>query len=132
MYDTGKHAPGGRCSSREWSDGIPVDHAAQFVSVHTKQFADFIKALEQEGSVKPFGHDGRFGVLSCGGVFTPIDDGVARYIGIDGMGSLARAHARGLDVRQDVWVAPSRGIEWQQDGRWLVKESNKVYGCDRK
>eukprot|EP00965_Chrysotila_dentata_P121050 4003826-Pleurochrysis_carterae.AAC.1 len=31
--------------------------------------------------------------------------------------------ARGLDVRQDVWVPPSGGIRWQRDGSWLIAES---------
>ena len=123
VFDTGKWAPGGRASSRKWADGYgPVDHAAQFASATTPEFRQLLADLEKEGSVRPFrGRLGRL-VASPGEspAFSPLDDGVQRFHGSEGMGSLVGSLARGLDVRQDVWVPPSGGICKLSDGSWEV------------
>ena len=118
VFDTGKHAPGGRCSSRQWA-GRVVDHAAQYLTSTTPAFTEFLRELESEKIVRKW-PAGRVGRLAADGRFEA-DDSVERYVGVDGMGAFAASLARGLDVRQDVWVSPNGGIRREADGRWSLK-----------
>ena len=49
--------------------------------------------------MRPFGKDGRFGTLSKAN-FEPLQDGVERWIGLEGMGGIVRMLAEGLDIQQ--------------------------------
>ena len=49
--------------------------------------------------MRPFGKDGRFGTLSKAS-FEPLQDGVERWIGLEGMGGIVRMLAEGLDIQQ--------------------------------
>lgn len=123
VYDTGKRAPGGRASSRQWGSANQcVDHAAQFAAVTSDSFGDFVSSLERSGVARRWGSDGQLGVLGTDG-FEPITDNVVRVVGECGMCSLVEAASEGLDIRQDIWVAPSGGIRLEQDGRWRVAET---------
>ena len=117
VFDTGKHAPGGRCSSRQWA-GRVVDHAAQYLTATTPAFTEFLRELENEKIVRKW-PNGRVGRLAADGRFEA--DDLVRYVGVDGMGAFAASLARGLDVRQDVWVSPNGGIRREADGRWSLK-----------
>ena len=118
VFDTGKHAPGGRCSSRTWPGGATVDHAAQYAIAHSASFSALLKELETEGLVKPW--PARVVALE-GGATAVVDGDAVRYVGVEGMGGIAAALARGLDVRQDVWVPPSGGITYESDGMWRLR-----------
>ncbi|KAL3926780.1 MAG: hypothetical protein SGPRY_003139, partial [Prymnesium sp.] len=61
LFDTGKRSPAGRASSRLWIDRRPVDHAAQFTSASTSEYAALLARLEEEGAVRRF--RGRVGTL---------------------------------------------------------------------
>ena len=119
VYDTGKRSPGGRASSRSWGrsgvGGGVVDHAAQFASITTNAFADFIAPLEQAGTVVRWAD---VGIISPDGVFNRLSDGICRVVGVEGMQSIIAAASDGLDIRQDVWVSPNRGIQKESDGQW--------------
>jgi len=115
VFDTGKHGPGGRASSRMWRDHV-VDHAAQFVVTTDPAFS---KAIATSGAAKRFGKDGRFGTLGKYG-YTPIVDAVDRWVGVEGMGSIVRELAKDLDVKQNVWVPPSNGLRYRAQGGWSV------------
>lgn len=115
VFDTGKRGPGGRASSRVWRGHI-VDHAAQFMAASDPEFKAF---LRDSGVVKRWGNDGRFGTMSQKG-FTPIADTLERWVGQEGFGSIVGALARGVDVRQDVWVPPSNGVRYDDKGFWSV------------
>ncbi|CAE7655294.1 unnamed protein product [Symbiodinium sp. CCMP2456] len=95
VFDTGKRGPGGRASSRTWR-GQLCDHASQFVTATDKDFAEM---LASSGAVRPFGKDGRFGTLSKAN-FEPLQDGVERWIGLEGVGGIVRMLAEGLDIQQ--------------------------------
>ena len=124
VFDTGKHAPGGRCSSRIWRT-VPADHAAQYAEATSSEYAEYLSGLEREGVAFRL-PSGSLGHVHRPGVAEAVTDGVPRYVGVGGMGSLTRAAAAGLDVRQDVWVSPSNGIWQGSDGVWHVKESRSV------
>ena len=123
VYDTGKRGPGGRASSRIWHDGRPVDHAVQSVGASPNTaFHDFLRCLEADGVVRQWSGLGTLGESG----FAPTG-GVPRYVGVGGMDAIANELAKGLDIRQDVWVSPSSGIyEEQGSGAWCVKESKSV------
>ena len=63
---------------------------------------------------------GRVGRLAAHGHFEA-DDSVERYVSVEGMGAFSASLARGLDIRQDVWVSPNGGIRREADGRWSLK-----------
>eukprot|EP00928_Gymnodinium_smaydae_P040855 TRINITY_DN27676_c0_g1_i1.p1 TRINITY_DN27676_c0_g1~~TRINITY_DN27676_c0_g1_i1.p1 ORF type:complete len:521 (-),score=68.48 TRINITY_DN27676_c0_g1_i1:161-1723(-) len=115
VFDTGKRGPGGRASSRLWR-GHFVDHAAQFVTTTDPDFSAAIAALK---GARRWRSDDRLGTLSKAG-FSPIRDGVARWVGKEGMGSIVAGLAENVDVRQDVWVPPSNGVQYADDGSWSV------------
>ena len=123
LYDTGKRGPGGRASSRLWK-GFVVDHAAQFAEARTQTFAEHMKSLEREGHVKQLTPSCVKSLVAPGVVEPMADGGVPRFVGTQGMGSIADAAVGYLDdVRQDLWVSPNGGIRKASDGSWLVKES---------
>ena len=49
--------------------------------------------------MRPFGKDGRFGTLSTAN-FEALQDGIERWIGLEGMGGIVRMLAEGLDIQQ--------------------------------
>ena len=78
-----------------------------------------MRGLEAEGLVKLW--RGKLGQIDAAGRFDAYDDAVARYVGSQGMSSLAAAMARGVDVRQDVWVPPSGGLQQLDGGGWALR-----------
>ena len=71
---------------------------------------------------------GRLGVLrgdSSRPRFEATTDGLPRFVGTEGMGSIALSMARGLDVRQDVWISPNGGVRAERNGQWTVFETKK-------
>lgn len=125
VFDTGRHAPGGRASSRvlQLPNGeLPVDHAAQFFTA-TGAFAEQVREWEARGVVRRW--DDGLGVLdAASGAFTPFDDSIPRWIGALSMGAVGIELARGLEVRQDTWVSPQGGLERTADG-WLLRASGR-------
>ena len=105
--------------------GEIVDHAAQFAAATTPAFQAFMRGLEAEGLVKLW--RGKLGHIDAAGRFDPFDDAVARYVGSQGMSSIAAAIARGVEVRQDAWVLPSGGLQ-QLDGGGLALRLPKSAG----
>lgn len=124
VFDTGKHAPGGRASSRIWR-GHVVDHAAQFACATDPDFAE---AMAASGAARRW--DGRLGVLGKEG-FQTKEDGVDRWVGTEGFGSIVASLAKGVDVQQDVWVPPSNGIRCESNGTWSVVVPDGRGGRDR-
>ena len=72
VYDTGKHAVGGRASSRTWR-GQPADHAAQFVAATTPEFGAYMEGLETAGVARRLA-PGELGHVRAPGAATPLDD----------------------------------------------------------
>ena len=85
VVDKGR-APGGRLATRRIGDAT-LDHGAQFFTIRTPAFQRQVDDWIDRGLVSIWSH----GFVS--------DDGHARYIAVDGMNSLAKDLAVGLDVR---------------------------------
>jgi len=89
---------GGRVATRR-TDGLQFDHGAQYVTTRSDAFAAVMRDLVTAGHAAPW----------------PDGTGRARLAGAPGMVALAKALARGLDVRQGIHVAAIRpgGNGWQ-------------------
>lgn len=73
-----------------------VDHASQFVTTTDPEFSAVLAA---SGAARRW-DDGRLGQLGKEG-FSPIDDHLERWVGIEGMSGIVKALAQGLEVKQD-------------------------------
>ena len=85
VVDKGR-SPGGRLATRRIG-GATLDHGAQFFTVRTPAFQRRVDEWLDRGIVSVWSN----GFVS--------DDGHARYVAVDGMNSLAKDLATGLDVR---------------------------------
>ena len=85
VVDKGR-TPGGRLATRRIG-AATLDHGAQFFTVRTPAFQRQVDDWVDRGLVSVWSH----GFVS--------DDGHARYIAVNGMNSLAKDLAAGLDVR---------------------------------
>ena len=66
---------------------LAFDHAAQYFTVSDPKFRKLVDKWVMEGAVKEW--KGVLGTLQAGGEFSQLVDDVPRYVGVDGMGSLA-------------------------------------------
>lgn len=106
---------GGRLATRRVGEAR-IDHGAQFFTVRDARF----RALNQrwlDGGVSRWWCDG----------FAPGGDGHPRYVGTDGMTSLAHELAAGLDVRVATTVAAIRRVE-DRNGRggWDIQLASRA------
>ena len=104
VYDTGKRSVGGRCSSRLASEtGFQgaVDHGAQIIGATDPMFQNYLEDCVDRGVLRRW---------------------ETKYVGTRelGISALPRDLAEGLDIRGDVWVPPSGGIE-RREKDWLVE-----------
>ena len=85
---------GGRLATRRIGSPATavIDHGAQFFTVRSPDFAREVDAWTKAGVVREW----------CRGFGD--DDGHPRYVGVDGMTSVAKHLARGLDVRTNTLV----------------------------
>lgn len=104
VVDKGRSV-GGRLATRRIGDAT-VDHGAQFFTVRTAPFADFVDAAIADGVVEEW----------CRG-FGPEADGHPRYRVAGGMNALAKRAAVGVDVRVGTTVTRLRPTPfgWQVD-----------------
>lgn len=130
VFDTGRKAPGGRASSRELllpNGQLAFDHAAQFFTA-TGAFAEAVRGWEAEGGVVRRWDRGLGEIDARTGAFTEYADGVERWMGARSMGDLSARLARGLDVRQNMWVSPDGGVTRDADGTWLIRSGGRQIG----
>jgi len=132
VYDTGKHAPGGRMGSRVmeipgWGSSTTLfDHAAQYIPVSASRsdprFVAMAAAWVEQNRATVWDPDGlvhlslEAGPSSGeGGAARPAvverrrllgegDDDTEALVGVGGMRALAWHLAAGLDLRGDTWV----------------------------
>lgn len=85
---------GGRLATRRIGSpaAAVIDHGAQFFTVRSPDFAREVQEWQRAGVVREW----------CRGLGD--DDGHPRYIGVDGMTSIAKHLAHGLDVRTNTLV----------------------------
>ncbi len=91
VFDKGRGV-GGRMATRRVGDGT-FDHGAQFFTVREERFADLVESWLDEGVVNEWTR----GFADADG--NENRDGYPRYRGAEGMTSVPKRIARGLDVR---------------------------------
>jgi len=106
VVDKGR-SPGGRLATRRIA-GARLDHGAQFFTVRTPAFKRRVDGWIDAGLV-------RLWATGFGD-----DDGHPRYIATDGMNSLAKALAAGLDVECSTMAFAVRPTEGGSPHRWTV------------
>lgn len=111
VFDKGR-APGGRVCTRRRGE-LQWDHGAQCFDVKDPRMESLVSSWRDAGLVQTW--HGRAVVLDRHGVRDE-DPAKARLVGVPGMSALARALARGLDVRSAVTV---KGLE-RRDGAWWL------------
>ena len=118
LVDKGR-APGGRLATRRIGDAT-LDHGAQFFTVRTPAFRRQVDDWIDRGLVSIWSHGFDTG------------DGHARYVAVNGMNSLAKDLAVGLDVRCSTMAFAIRPAEagvaaqpWQ-----VVIDDGSTVDCD--
>lgn len=113
------HSVGGRMSTRVF-DNHSFDHGAQFFSVKTDAFADFLKPFRDANIVEEWHPN----IVEIGkdGQITPINWNQPRYAAAPGMRDLCEALADGLDVKLSTEITR---IEKRDDGNWLILEDGQ-------
>jgi predicted NAD/FAD-dependent oxidoreductase len=100
---------GGRLATRRIGDAT-FDHGAQFITTHTREFAEVVAGWERAGAARPWfrGRSGPGGVIDD-------DDGHARFRGVPTMNAIAKHLAEGLQVRLGARVVALRpaGTGWR-------------------
>jgi predicted NAD/FAD-dependent oxidoreductase len=104
--------PGGRASTRQTEFGR-FDHGAQYFTVRSHVFERAVSAWEAAGVVQRW--SGRI-VALAGNVTSDKTASATRYVGAEGIHSLGRHLAQGLDVRLDLLVDSVN----LQGRRWTV------------
>ncbi|MFZ9721387.1 MAG: NAD(P)/FAD-dependent oxidoreductase [Ilumatobacteraceae bacterium] len=101
VLDKGR-STGGRCATRRIGDAV-LDHGAQFFTVRSNEFANVADDWLHAGVAREW----------CRGFGT--SDGHPRYCGTNGMTTITKHMARGLDVRCShmVFSVERRGKGWR-------------------
>ncbi|MEC9182050.1 MAG: FAD-dependent oxidoreductase, partial [Actinomycetota bacterium] len=102
VFDKGRSV-GGRLATRRIGEAR-LDHGAQFMTARSESFATQLEDWQQRGLAD----------IWCHGFES--DDGHPRWIGMNGMNSLAKDLAEGIDVRTDHRVFSTT---WDR-GKWSV------------
>lgn len=104
--------PGGRASTRQTEFGR-FDHGAQYLTARSHGFERTVGQWEAAGVVQRW--SGRI-IALAGDVTTDKTSSVTRYVGVEGIHSIGRHLAQGLDVRLDLLVDSVQ----LQGRRWSV------------
>jgi renalase len=118
VFDKGRKYPGGRASTR-YDDTFSFDHGCQYFTARDPRFQIYIEAWTELGIISPWTArraSVRYGVIS------PVEDDIARYVGVPGMNAIARHLAKELDVRQRIVV---EGLELE-GLKWGIKANEPV------
>ncbi|KAG2630484.1 renalase-like isoform X2 [Panicum virgatum] len=127
VFDTGMHGLGGRMATRFVDSGeqLVFDHAAQFFTASDERFQRLVDEWLDRGLVREW--SGLIGELEAGGRFTPIPSSTPRYIGVNGMRSLADAMLPETDMIKVVrpcWISKLEPF----NGLWRLFENEKPRG----
>lgn len=150
VFDTGVHAPGGRCSSRALTvDGtdaggqpkkqrLLLDHSAQFLSVPAdreaamasadagmRRWLEWVGEMEEKGVLREW--DGtRIGTLQRGGKFTPRESKERAMVGGGGMRAIPEYLAEGIQLDRPKWVSKVKPLA---DGKgWRLWHYQELIG----
>jgi hypothetical protein len=100
---------GGRMSARRWEKGV-FDHGAQFITVRSPEFQQFVEEWKSLGIVREWSRS-----FPSAGADAPVES-LPRLIGIPGMTAVAKHLARDLDVRLNTRIV---GVDLRGNG-WVV------------
>lgn len=109
VFDTGKRAPGGRCSSRHISiDGTPqiFDHAVQFFTVSDQRFCKIVSFLHSKKAVQVW--PGPIVTLKPGHKPEEVK-GLQAFIGTRGLQTVPECLASLVQLRGNQWV---NNVHW--------------------
>lgn len=139
VFDTGKYAVGGRCSSRNRNDQkysilskSTYDHAAQILAVPSTasnpmltSFAQQLSHWQNEKLLTEY-INGSICSIDTRGNITPKK--MKAYYGSNGMGSIPLYMSQSIpNIRQNVWVSPSNGVR-RKNSQWLLQSNGKQCG----
>jgi renalase len=110
---------GGRMATRRIDDGV-FDHGAQFFTARDPRFQKWVDSWLAEGIIAEWTR----GFANASGEIQ--NDGRPRYRGTNGMTSIAKHLAKGLDIRLDQKVTDAR----VQNGRWEARTENETFTSD--
>jgi len=105
VFDTGKNAVGGRCSSRDVVINGQLhtfDHSAQYFTVSDHRFANIVSFLHQKDAIKQW--KGPVGHLRNDGKFRANAEPHQAFVGTDGMKSIPECLASLVTIKRPVWV----------------------------
>ena len=129
VFDTGKHAVGGRVSSRvlkvqrkdtKKALQVKVDHSTQFFTATDERFRKMLSALEAQGACREW--KGPVGVVE-NGKFAALEQSEKMWVGRGGIDAVPKAMAKDLRTVIDCWVAV---VERQEDsGKWRLFKDNQ-------
>jgi len=118
---------GGRMSNKRLGENqeFIFDHGAQYFTVRDSKFHEFVSDIESEGIVGEW--KGKIAVLDDGNISDTHQPDLKRYVGMNGMNSLAKYLSKGLDIRFNTRISH---IEKKspEDKKWILKsESGEVF-----
>lgn len=130
VFDTGKRAVGGRCSSRIFTakDGTTYvfDHSAQFLTANSPAFDHEVQKLQGQGLVREW--NGRVGTLTAGGFVESTSEN-KMYVGTLGMKSFSEGLSRGLTIERPSWVSKmEKRVGSSGSIKWDLYEHKKFLG----
>jgi NAD(P)-binding Rossmann-like domain len=106
VFDTGKKATGGRCSSRILQvDGQThvVDHSSQFFTATSESFKEDLENFKRDGSIIEWkGKLAQISETKPGA--TELNLEKTRFVGKNGMASLSKKMSENLDIKKQTWV----------------------------
>lgn len=107
VFDTGKKATGGRCSSRNLLvDGQThiVDHSSQFFTATSESFKEDLENFKRDGSIIEW--KGKLAQISeSKSGATEFNVEKTRFVGKNGMASLSKKMSENLDIKKQTWVS---------------------------
>ena len=107
VFDTGKKAIGGRCSSRNLQvDGrtYVTDHSSQFFTASSDRFQKEIESFSSDESIIEWNGD-ITQISSPGTKPVAILSETKKFVGKNGMGSFSKKMSENLDIKRPIWVS---------------------------
>lgn len=114
---------GGRAATR-MADEYAFDHGAQFFTVKSKAFKQFVESLEAQGVVARW--DARFAEIRNGDITAQRrwDDTYPHYVGTPAMNAIGQFMAKDLDVRFNQQIQSIK----RDNGAWVVSSTYEELG----
>lgn len=114
---------GGRAATRE-ADACAFDHGAQFFTVKSTAFKQFVEGLQAQGVVARW--DARFAEIRNGEIVAQRrwDESYPHYVGTPAMHAIGQYMAKDLDVRFNQTIQSIK----RDNKRWLLMSAHDTLG----